>query len=68
MYPFDHKLNLVDWLGVIADANQIRIFESLVGNTLRKRMFVIQRNFELCYPVVLPPGIFPAVFVISWPD
>ena len=48
MHTLDHEPNLVDWLGVIAHANQVRIFESLVGNVFRECVFVIQRDFERC--------------------
>src|SRR5882724_10041777 len=41
MHTLDHQLNFVDRLGVIAHANQVRTFEVLIGNALRKRVLVI---------------------------
>ena len=41
MHTFDHEFNLADRLSVIAHANKIRIFESLIGNARRKRMLIV---------------------------
>ena len=41
IYAFDHELNLVDRLGVVPHTDEVRPFEVLIGNALRKRVLVI---------------------------
>ena len=41
MHSFDRQFDLVDRLGVISHANEVRSFEALIGNVLGKRMLVI---------------------------
>src|SRR5207244_7432954 len=65
MHTFDHELDLVDRFGVVPDADEVRTFESLVGDILRKCVLVIERDFERCDAIVFQPRLFVVVFVIS---
>src|SRR5213592_3742330 len=60
MHTFDLEFNFGDRLGVIAHPNQVRIFEALIGNALRKRVLIVQCDFERSDAVVFLPNIFPA--------
>src|SRR3954454_15817776 len=68
MHTFDRQLDLGDRLRVIAYPNKVRTFEALIGNVLRKRMLIIQRDFERRDPIILPPNIFLSGFVVSGTD
>jgi len=65
MYTLDHQFDFVNRLSVIAYANQIRPFEELIGNVLRKCVFVVERDFERCNAIIFQPGFLVAVIVIS---
>src|SRR5438552_7871557 len=52
VHALDHEFNLVDWLDVIAHADEVRTFESLIGNVLRNSVFVFQCDLDLCEAVV----------------
>src|SRR5438477_1873092 len=41
IHAFDYQLNFVDRLGVVSDADEVRTFEVLIGNALRKRVLFI---------------------------
>src|SRR6266480_3563699 len=41
IHGFDYELNFVDRLGVVPHADEVRTFELLIGNALRKRVLVI---------------------------
>ena len=55
MHTLDHQFDFVDRLRVIAYANQVRLFEELIGNVLRKCVFVIERDFERGNAIVFQP-------------
>src|SRR5436190_11258149 len=65
IHAFDYELNLVNWFGVLPDADEVRIFESLIGNVLRKCVFVIQRDLELRDAIVFQPWFLLIVLVIT---
>ena len=65
MHTLDHQFDFVNRLRVIAYANQVRPLEELIGNVLRKCVFVIERDLERRNAIVFQPGIFVAVVVIS---
>src|SRR5438477_35622 len=64
MHTRDHQFDFVDRLRVIAYANQVRPFEELIGNVLRKCVLVIQRDFERRNAVVFQPRIFAVIVVV----
>jgi len=65
MHTFDDKFDFVNRLRVVPHANEVWTFESLIGNALRRRVFVIQRDFELRDAVVFRPRSLVIVLVIS---
>ena len=65
IHAFDHELNLVDRLGVVPHTDEVGPFEVLIGNALRKRVLVIQRDFERRDAIVFQPRLVFIVFVIS---
>ena len=65
MHAFDHELNLVDRLGVVPHTDEVGPFEVLIGNALRKRVLVIQRDLELRDAIVFQPRFLVIVLVIS---
>src|SRR6476660_10630674 len=65
MHTFDDQFNFVDRLGVVPHADEVRTFESLIGNALRKRMLIVQHDFERRDAIVFQPRFLFIVLVIS---